>query len=160
MLGLQVSKRSDLIQNMVDNFSYLINTVGYIPNGNRTYFLGRSQPPFFSLMVGLLKEENTKKGAEDVLISYLPVLEKEHQFWMKGAGLLTASHTTQERVVRMADGSILNRYWDENATPRPEAFKKILNCRMSPNKSRKNCSVICVLRQNRDGISAAAGSKM
>jgi alpha,alpha-trehalase len=122
MLGLQLSGRFDLIQNMVDNFSYLINSVGYIPNGNRTYFLGRSQPPFFSLMVKLLKEN--KKGSEDPMIKYLSVLEKEHQFWMKGADLLTASHTSERRVVRMHDGSILNRYWDENATPRPEAFKE------------------------------------
>src|SRR6476659_8799601 len=42
MLGLQVSGRIDMIKNMVDNFSYLVNHVGYIPNGNRTYFLGRS----------------------------------------------------------------------------------------------------------------------
>ncbi|MEO8819230.1 MAG: trehalase family glycosidase, partial [Ginsengibacter sp.] len=40
MLGLQISKRVDLIQNMIDNFCYLIDLLGYIPNGNRTYFLG------------------------------------------------------------------------------------------------------------------------
>ncbi len=127
MLGLQASGRVDLIQNMVDNFTYLINAVGYIPNGNRTYFLGRSQPPFFSLMVKLLREESlTTKDGLDTLVKYLPVLEKEHRFWMNGSGLLTASHTQQDRVVRMADGSILNRYWDENATPRPEAYKEDL----------------------------------
>src|SRR5882672_10142562 len=60
MLGLEVSKRTDLIQNMVGNFEYLIDKVGYIPNGNRTYFLGRSQPPFFSLMVKLLSDEVRK----------------------------------------------------------------------------------------------------
>ncbi|MBS1975241.1 MAG: trehalase, partial [Bacteroidetes bacterium] len=57
MLGLQVSKKTELIENMVDNFAYLINEFGFIPNGNRTYFLSRSQPPFFSLMVELLGEE-------------------------------------------------------------------------------------------------------
>ena len=57
MLGLQISKRVDLIQNMVDNFAYLIDHFGYIPNGNRTYFLGRSQPPFFAAMIQLLSEE-------------------------------------------------------------------------------------------------------
>jgi alpha,alpha-trehalase len=53
MLGLQVSGRTDMIRNMIDNFAYLIDTEGYIPNGNRSYFLGRSQPPFFSCMVSL-----------------------------------------------------------------------------------------------------------
>ena len=57
MLGLQVSNRVDLIQNMVDNFSFLIDRFGYIPNGNRTYYLGRSQPPFYAGMVDLLRAE-------------------------------------------------------------------------------------------------------
>ena len=81
MLGLQVSKRIDMIQNMVDNFSYLIDHIGYIPNGNRTYYIGRSQPPFYACMVNLLSEE---KG-ENILIDYLPQLEKEYNFWMKGS---------------------------------------------------------------------------
>jgi len=57
MLGLKVSGKIALIQSMVDNFAYLIDTIGYIPNGNRTYYLGRSQPPFFACMVQLLNEE-------------------------------------------------------------------------------------------------------
>ena len=124
MLGLQVSRRTDLIQNMVDNFAYLIGKVGYIPNGNRSYFLGRSQPPFFSLMIKLLREVCSEVGHEDVFAKYLLSLEKEYQFWMKGGGLLSATIATHDRVVRMSDGSILNRYWDENNTPRPEAFKE------------------------------------
>jgi alpha,alpha-trehalase len=32
---------------MVDNFAYLLDTYGFIPNGNRSYYLTRSQPPFF-----------------------------------------------------------------------------------------------------------------
>ena len=61
MLGLQVSGRIDLIQHMVDNFSYLIDLLGYIPNGNRSYFMGRSQPPFYSLMVRVLGEGGSTK---------------------------------------------------------------------------------------------------
>lgn len=117
MLGLQASGRIDLIENMVDNFDYLIQKIGYIPNGNRTYFLGRSQPPFFSLMVSLLQE--SKKDL-NVLTKYLPSLEQEYQFWMSGSETTSAKN----RVIRLSDGSILNRYWDENDTPRPEAYKE------------------------------------
>lgn len=119
MLGLQVSGRMDLIEHMVNNFAHLIDTIGYIPNGNRTYYLGRSQPPFFSLMVKLLCESK-----KNTLTKYLPQLEKEYQFWMQGADGLTESLPAQYRVVRLADGSILNRYWDEHDTPRPESFKE------------------------------------
>src|SRR5205085_12237820 len=46
MLGLAASNRYDLIENMLDNFAYLVNTYGHIPNGNRNYYLSRSQPPY------------------------------------------------------------------------------------------------------------------
>ena len=118
LLGLQVSQRIDIIENMVNNFAYLINRLGFIPNGNRTYYLGRSQPPFFALMVNILKEE---KG-DNILLQYLPQLEKEYAFWMEGAEKLGPAQTTHRRVVLMEDGSVLNRYWDDQDTPRPEAF--------------------------------------
>ncbi len=120
MLGLQVSGRIELIQNMVDNFSYLIDKFEYIPNGNRTYFLGRSQPPFYASMVKLLNEEKSDK----ILVKYLPQLLKEHGFWMKGIGQLTENNTVADRVVLMPDGNILNHYWDEFTTPRPESYKE------------------------------------
>lgn len=119
MLGLQVSGHTEMIRNMIDNFVYLIDTVGYIPNGNRSYFLGRSQPPFFSCMVNLLDEMDT--GA---LIKYLPSLEKEYLFWMQGVDSLSVSSPTFNRVVRLPDGSILNRYWDQHDTPRPESYQE------------------------------------
>ena len=127
MLGLCVSKRLDLIENMIANFAHLIETIGYIPNGNRTYFLGRSQPPFFSLMIKLLRREwrrERQRDKPDPLLHYLPALEKEYQFWMHGSQMVNPDQPAIDRVVLMKDGSILNRYWDENNTPRPEAFKE------------------------------------
>jgi alpha,alpha-trehalase len=120
MLGLQVSRKISLIQSMVDNFSYLLDKVGHIPNGNRTYYVGRSQPPFYALMVRLLSEE---KGLQ-ILVDYLPFLEKEYKFWMLGSEELSPEKQAVHRVVKMPDGSILNRFWDENNTPRPESFKE------------------------------------
>lgn len=120
MLGLRVSGRTDLIQHMVDNFSYLIDQIGYIPNGNRTYYLGRSQPPFFSLMVKLLSRE---KG-DATLLNYLPQIEKEYSFWMSDSENLSSTQNALSHVVKLPDGEILNRYWDANDTPRPEAYKE------------------------------------
>lgn len=117
MLGLQASGKFALIENMVNNFAYLIDKIGFIPNGNRTYYLGRSQPPFFSLMVGLLAEIQ----GESVWQKYLPQLEKEYAFWMRGEENIISPTF---RVVKMPDGSILNRYWDDVALPRPEAYKE------------------------------------
>ena len=118
MLGLKASGKTDMIENMVNNFSFLINTQGYIPNGNRTYFLGRSQPPFFSLMIKLLG------GKKNVLVKYLPQLEKEYNYWMKGSGQLNENTVALYHAVRMPGGEIMNRYWDENETPRPESYRE------------------------------------
>ena len=120
MLGLQASGKYDMIENMVKNFSYLIDTIGYIPNGNRSYFIGRSQPPYYSLMVKMLAEVRTN----DILVTYLPQFEKEYQFWMRGADELNKDIPAVRHVVRMPDGEILNRYWDENDTPRPESYRE------------------------------------
>ncbi|HVX50021.1 MAG TPA: alpha,alpha-trehalase TreF [Chitinophagaceae bacterium] len=120
MLGLQVSGRVQMIENMVDNFSYLIDTIGYIPNGNRSYFKGRSQPPFYALMVQLLREE---KG-DEVLVKKLPYLQKEYAFWMHGKEALTDDNTAVAHVACLPGGAILNRYWDEHNTARPESFKE------------------------------------
>jgi alpha,alpha-trehalase len=117
MLGLKVSGRVDIIQNMVDNFAYLIDTVGFVPNGNRTYYLSRSQPPFFALMLQLLAEV---KG-EAVLLQYRHQLEKEYAFWMAGENKMEQSGA-QRRLVALGDGYLLNRYWDNRTTPRPEAY--------------------------------------
>ncbi|MEO6758748.1 MAG: alpha,alpha-trehalase TreF, partial [Saprospiraceae bacterium] len=120
MLGLRISGRDDLIQNMVDNFARLIDQVGYIPNGNRAYYVGRSQPPFFALMVKLLAEIKSN----EILKNYRPQLEREYQFWMEGADQLSAENLCQRRAVLLPDGTILNRYWDDHNTPRPESYKE------------------------------------
>ena len=118
MLGLVRSHRTDLVRDMLDNFAYLIQTVGHIPNGNRTYYLSRSQPPFFAAMVGLYAQATDTTHA----LRYLDALEAEYKFWMDGAeGLAPAQ--VYRRVVRLPEGSILNRYWDDLAEPRPEAYR-------------------------------------
>lgn len=120
MLGLQTAGRHDLIENMVKNFSNLIDRIGFIPNGNRVYYTGRSQPPFYSLMIGILREI---KG-DQILPLYLDQLEKEYLFWMDGQASLSERINTYRRVVRMPGGEILNRYWDDRPAPRPESYKE------------------------------------
>jgi len=118
MLGLVQSGRTDLVRDMLDNFAHLISTVGHIPNGNRTYYLGRSQPPFFAAMVGLYASATDTTQA----LQYLDALEQEHAFWMDGADRLKPGQAFR-RVVMMPEGVVLNRYWDDLPGPRPESFK-------------------------------------
>jgi len=119
-LGLQTDKRFDLINDMVENFAFLIDKYGFIPNGNRSYFLSRSQPPFFSYMVELLAQTE----GDSVIVHYLPELKKEYAFWMKGSAGLNKANSAINNSVLLKKGQILNRYWDMDASPRPEAFRK------------------------------------
>jgi alpha,alpha-trehalase len=119
MLGLEESKRFELIESMVKNFAYLIDRYGHIPNGNRTYYISRSQPPFFSLMVQLLAKHKGNKA----LVTYRPQLIKEYKYWMNGGEKLKAG-SAFEHTVRMANGSLLNRYWDASTEPREESYRE------------------------------------
>ncbi|MDP3909756.1 MAG: trehalase family glycosidase, partial [Gemmatimonadales bacterium] len=53
MLGLVESGHTELVRDMLDNFAHLVRTIGHIRNGNRTFYLHGSQPPYFAAMVGL-----------------------------------------------------------------------------------------------------------
>ncbi len=116
MLGLSASGRHDLLHAMADNFAYLIDTYGLVPNGTRSYYLSRSQPPVFALMTDLFEVHGV-----DSAVRYLPQLAREYAFWMDGAAHLQPGNAYR-RVVRLPGGALLNRYWDDRAHPREEAY--------------------------------------
>lgn len=117
MQGLAVSNRYDLIESMIDNFKWLIDRYGHIPNGNRNYYLGRSQPPYFAMMVELLQQHR----GDSVYLKYLSAMEKEYRFWMQGSDRLKSAKVYR-RLVKMPDGSVLNRHWDDVNAPRQESY--------------------------------------
>ncbi len=115
MLGLVRDGRGDLAADMTDDFADLIDEYGHIPNGTRTYYLSRSQPPVFYLMAALSAGRGGK--GQD----HLNALRREYAYWMRGAARLRPGQASAN-VVRMPDGALLNRYWDDLDTPRDEAF--------------------------------------
>jgi alpha,alpha-trehalase len=121
MIGLASGNKWRSIEGMMKNYTYQIRKYGYIPTANRTYLLSRSQPPFFSHMVELL----TLKKGKQTLREYLPYLTAEYRFWMKGrTKLADTDHRAFRRIVEMPNGSLLNRYYDNKNTPRPESLKE------------------------------------
>ena len=122
MLGLSASGKAGLLHDMVANFAHLIDVHGHVPNGTRTYYLTRSQPPLFAFMVELAEQLDDVDG-----VDFLPQLKREHAWWMSGSEALASpapsdTGAANRRVVRLPDGSLLNRYWDERAAPREEAW--------------------------------------
>jgi alpha,alpha-trehalase len=55
---------------MLLNFADLVNQYGFIPNGGRVYYLNRSQPPVFTLMVNKYFKAT---GDTQLLSAVLPV---------------------------------------------------------------------------------------
>jgi alpha,alpha-trehalase len=116
-LGLMRDGHADVVGDMVAGFADLIARYGHIPNGTRSYYLSRSQPPVLFLMVGLLNPQDPAQA----YAKWLPALRAEHAYWMDGEASLDAGAASRH-LVRLADGSLLNRYWDARATPRDEAY--------------------------------------
>lgn len=118
MLGLVRDGEHELANGIVEAMTDLIEAHGHVPNGTRTYYLGRSQPPLFHMMVELLDDERP-----DVAARRLSAMKREHGWWMEGAAGL-APGEQNARAARLADGALLNRYWDPRSTPRDESWRE------------------------------------
>ncbi|MGB6488010.1 MAG: alpha,alpha-trehalase TreF [Steroidobacteraceae bacterium] len=117
MLGLIPDGHLDTARDLVGDFSYMLREYGHIPNGARTYYLSRSQPPMYYLMVGLLSQDPASAWSQ-----HLEDLEREYAYWMAGSAGLRPGEA-RRNVVEMPDGSLLNRYWDASDTPRDESYR-------------------------------------
>jgi len=117
--GLAACGNLERVEDLVENFAWLIKEYGHVPNANREYYRTRSQPPMFASLLGVLERE----CGFDAVEPHLRVLEREYEFWMDGRESLSAPSSSTRRVVTLADGT-LNRYWDDAATPRPESYRE------------------------------------
>ncbi|KAH7159854.1 Six-hairpin glycosidase-like protein [Dactylonectria estremocensis] len=103
---------TEISKNAIENFLDFVEQFGFVPNGARVYYLNRSQPPLLSQMVKIYIEHTNDT---DILDRALPLLVKEHEFWM-----------TNRTVDVTVDNSTytLNRYAVSNTQPRPESYRE------------------------------------
>src|SRR4029078_12854694 len=73
MLGLEQRARPGLTTWMLNNLPCLIDQFGHVPNGNRSYSLSRSQPPFFAAMVELA----ARRDGKPTYRKYVPALRRQ-----------------------------------------------------------------------------------
>ncbi len=130
--GLMLSGMTDQAVDNLENFIYLINTYGYIPNGNNKSLLNRSQPPFFGKM---LSDVYAKTGDKPLLLRGAQALEREYAFWQTRrraanglnyydtdadeARLLRAVDMYQARTGISHSGDLL--YWGKNILAEAES---------------------------------------
>jgi alpha,alpha-trehalase len=80
-IGLLIDGKQDLAQAMVENFGYQIQHYGKILNANRSYYLTRTQPPFYSSMIREVFESSQLDTTW--LQHYLEIAIKEYEtVWM------------------------------------------------------------------------------
>ena len=89
-IGLLLSDKALLAKAMADNFQYEIEHYGKILNANRTYYLSRTQPPFYTALIRELLEKDPKNNDINWLASHLKTAIKEYEtVWMQKGKRLT-----------------------------------------------------------------------
>ncbi|CAJ0559519.1 unnamed protein product, partial [Mesorhabditis spiculigera] len=110
--GLLASNMYDTSKAMILNFKHIVDTIGFIPNGGRVYYLQRSQPPLFAAMV---YEYYAATSDIDLVKEVLPSLERELKFWRKNRNV----------TVEMGDAEYkMLQYRTPANVPRPESFRE------------------------------------
>ncbi|OAV98453.1 hypothetical protein PTTG_05517 [Puccinia triticina 1-1 BBBD Race 1] len=90
-LGLLRDNHVRLARNMLDNYIYQIEHYGTILNGNRTYYLTRSQLPFLTPLIKLVLPTVAPSVRQAWLRKALAAAEKYHLYWTSGSHLTSAT---------------------------------------------------------------------
>ena len=84
-LGLLIDGRVDICESMARNFCFCIKHYGKILNANRSYYLGRSQPPFLTDMALNIFERKNKAdpaSLEFLRLAILAAIKEYYSVWM------------------------------------------------------------------------------
>lgn len=110
--GLLTSELYGVVNDVLQNFMDQLDTIGFIPNGGRIYYLDRSQPPLF---IQMLSRYVTVTHDMAILNRALPLAEKELRWWRDNRSLNVTSPFTNET-------HLVYRYNVNNSAPRPESY--------------------------------------
>lgn len=104
--GLLVSQMFDTVKGMLQNFGSMVQRYGFIPNGGRVYYLGRSQPPLYIAMV---EEYFDATQDQQFITDNIAFMEAEFNFWLTNRTL-------------QVNGFTLGAYGEMTLGPRPESY--------------------------------------
>ncbi len=121
MRGYKADGQWDPILDIFGNTVFQIHTFGYPFNGSATFLANRPHIPSLADKIVILSERYGKEA----LLESLPALEKLYDYWMAGKTDLESADSLSNAslcVVKMSDGSYLNRYFPTFITgPRLES---------------------------------------
>jgi alpha,alpha-trehalase len=90
-IGLLIDGKLALAKSMVENFAYQIQHYGKILNANRSYYLTRTQPPFFSSMVIEVFEAMPVKDLGWFKENIVVAIHEYETVWMQANKRLTSN---------------------------------------------------------------------
>lgn len=124
-VGLIVDGKVELARAMADNFQYEIEHYGKILNANRSYYLTRTQPPFYSSLIREVYDETKDKAW---LKNHLKTAITEYEsVWMRHGK-------------RLVDTG-LNRYLAEGIGVPPETEQGHFNAVLKPYAEKTGLSI-------------------
>jgi alpha,alpha-trehalase len=134
-VGLLVDGKVDLAKAMADNFQYEIEHYGKILNANRSYYLTRTQPPFYtSLIREVFEITNDKNWLKNHVITAI----KEYEtVWMVQGKRLTENG--------------LNRYLAEGIGIPPECEEGHYDAILNSFAEQENCSIADFISKYQSG---------
>lgn len=106
MLGLLASEMFTTTKGMLENFVSLVERKGFIPNGGRIYYEGRSQPP---LLIPMVHEYVEATDDWAFVRENINTLAAEFDFWRRTKSIQVNGHTVA-------------MYGDQTTGPRPESY--------------------------------------
>ncbi|KAJ8918740.1 hypothetical protein NQ315_015060 [Exocentrus adspersus] len=110
--GLLLSEMVETTKGVLENFLYIVDNYGHIPNGGRIYYLERSQPPLLIPMVKLYYDFTHDK---EFISNNLHIMEKEFDYWM-------SNHS--KVITKDGVNYTLATYGDRSRGPRPESYSE------------------------------------
>ncbi|XP_018571291.1 trehalase isoform X2 [Anoplophora glabripennis] len=114
--GLLLSEMHETVKGLIENFLYIVDNYGLIPNGGRVYYLARSQPP---LMIPMIKLYFDFTQDIKFISDNINLMEKEFDYWI----------TNHSKIITK-DGVnyTLAAYGDKSTGPRPESYSEDVEC--------------------------------
>ncbi|XP_018322661.1 trehalase isoform X2 [Agrilus planipennis] len=110
--GLLLSEMYETVRGKLENFLYIVDTYGHIPNGGRIYYMERSQPP---LMIPMIKNYFDFTNDIKFIADNMRIMEKELDYWL-------TKHT--KTILHDGKNYTLAVYGDFSKGPRPESYSE------------------------------------
>lgn len=115
--GLLASDMKSSAISVVRNLLYMVKELGFVPNGNRVYYLNRSQPPVLAECVHAIFEHITDSSERLLwVLEALPLIEREYKGFLDCRSV--RSRTKSDALGPLA------AYRVRTERPRPESYRE------------------------------------